>query len=156
MKNHLIAQPGTTLKTALSRWRKNLFVFQGTASRSEFWKVIGLWLVAWIVVNIVAMSVWIYTLHFLATNPPSAPTGSIWEERAFQVWLGIVTCYGLFWLLFTILNAGLGARRLQDAGTPGWVFWFCLIPPGLTVVLILCALPSQIQHQQQGYTQQGR
>lgn len=144
------------MKTALSRWRQNLFVFQGTASRSEFWKVIGLWLAAWIVVDIVAMAVWIYTLHSLAANPPSTQTGSIWEERAFQVWLGIVTCYGLFWLLFTVLNAGLGARRLQDAGTPGWVFWFCMIPPGLMVVLILCALPEKTPYAHPGSLTQER
>lgn len=150
MKNHLVARPGVSLKTALSRWRQNLFVFQGTASRSEFWKVVGLWLAAWVGVSVAAMAVWAYTIHSLAAHPPSAPTGNVWAHPAFQVWLGIVTCFALFWLLFTVLNAGLGARRLQDAGTPGWVFWFCLLPPGVTVVLILCALPEKTPDTQQG------
>ena len=151
MKNHSVAQPGISLKNALNRWRKNLFVYQGTASRSEFWKVIGLWLGAWIIVGFSAIVVWIATVNSVAANPPTEPYGSIWELHVFQVWLGIVITWGLFWLMFTVLNSGLGARRLQDAGTPGWVFWFCLIPPGLLIVLILCSLPQRPHSAQQEY-----
>lgn len=139
---HLTAQPGASFSTSLTRWRQNLFVFSGTASRSEFWKIILWWLLAWLIMSFVLFGVWVYIIsqaHYLAGYHPE----SIWQIHEFRVWLGIASLMSLFWVLFTILNAGLGSRRLQDVGIPGWVFWFCLVPPGLLAVLIICAIPSR-------------
>ncbi|MFW0169522.1 DUF805 domain-containing protein [Rothia sp. P4278] len=135
-----VAQPGTGMSDAISRWKKHLFVFRGSASRSEFWKVILWWLPAWVLVSFSTLIFWVYTIT-QASYPANYRPDSIWQVHEFRVWLGLVAIFASFWILFTVLNAGLGSRRLRDVGMPGWLFWACFIPPGLAVVLIFCALP---------------
>ncbi|WP_392508527.1 DUF805 domain-containing protein [Naumannella halotolerans] len=119
---------------ALSRWTKKMFVFDGRASRSEFW---------W-----VALAVWgAYWVLGILISIIGSSTGSVSLDGGYSAsgWPTFVS--SLLYLGAVVTTLGVGARRLHDANLSGlWQLlhigiFLCGLGP--IVLIILWALNSK-------------
>lgn len=117
---------------------KKYAVFEGVASRAEFW---WFWLFSVIVLGALAI---------IATIFSTLGTGLIWSD-AYELALGLIGFSGFLWSIFYLTYLGLViphiallVRRFRDTGRPFWYFFLILVPvAGFITVLVMCMQPSK-------------
>jgi uncharacterized membrane protein YhaH (DUF805 family) len=114
---------GQSISTVISK----IGVFDGRASRSEFWW----WYLLIVIVNF-AVSI----LDWLIFGRESMGMGIIgW----------------IFSILVLLISLSVGARRLHDTGKTGWLQLLILIPcVGFIILIVFWAMPSQAGDNQYG------
>ncbi len=120
--------PGATFKQAIQRFFKKYTVFNGRASRSEYW---------W-----VQLFIYLVTMALSILLVPGAKTDANGDVQ-FNFWGYIVIAALIAWGLFIIVpSLALLWRRLHDANFSGWFYLLNLIPGGSFVIFIFTLLPS--------------
>jgi uncharacterized membrane protein YhaH (DUF805 family) len=133
-----VAQQPTPIQWWLSPW-KRYALFEGRASRSEFW---------WFTLGQCVFPFAITVAIGVIVSP------LFWLEARILVRI-VFTIFGLTLLLFPFASIlpsiAVTARRLHDIGQSGWLQLIEFIPiPGGIVIWVLCALPSQPHANQYG------
>ena len=117
---------------ALKRWTKKFFVFNGRASRGEYWWVTLFVVIVSAVLGALLGAIGLGTGEAVATGTSFSSSGPT-----------TMISY-LISLVFFVLTLGLLVRRLHDANFSGRLALLLLIPClGPLIVLILTILPSK-------------
>jgi uncharacterized membrane protein YhaH (DUF805 family) len=116
-----VAQQPTPIQWWLSPW-KRYALFEGRASRSEFW---------WFTLGQFLVGLAFFLLSGIAG--------------------ALIALYYLFLLAGLVPSIAVAARRLHDIGQSGWLQLIGLIPIlGTIALIVLCAQPSQPQANKYG------
>ncbi|GIW16655.1 MAG: membrane protein [Tepidiforma sp.] len=116
-----VAQQPTPIQWWLSPW-KRYALFEGRASRSEFW---------WFTLGQFLVGLAFFLLSGIAG--------------------ALIALYYLFLLAGLVPSIAVTARRLHDIGQSGWLQLIGLIPIlGTIALIVLCAQPSQPHANQYG------
>jgi uncharacterized membrane protein YhaH (DUF805 family) len=122
--------PGATPGRALQRFFRRYVVFSGRASRSEYW-----WVVAVHVVAFLGASVLLLLTTDVGQADPAGPTSG--AVAAFTV------VFVLYLLATAVPSLALIARRLHDANLSAWWLAVTFVPGlGPIVLVVLMLLPS--------------
>lgn len=116
---------------------KQFAVFEGRASREEFWSFILFLVIGNIALNILQTSI-------LPFTSPS----SLWEWFSDEDYFFISpyefywnrAFISLYWLIFLLPLLAVTSRRLHDSGKSSWFLLFALLPVGGQIVLLIFAL----------------
>ncbi|QRZ62182.1 DUF805 domain-containing protein [Rothia sp. ZJ932] len=133
-------RPHVGFGQAHKNWFKYMFHFSGRASRSEYWWVqlsMGLVLMLLLIGSVAT---------FVAGIPTSDSSGELTDAGvvAMLTGFGFYTALLLVALIFSVLTLGLGFRRLQDAGFPGWLYLLSFV--GLSIVpFVMSIFPSKVE-----------
>lgn len=117
---------------------KNYAVFEGVASRAEFWYF---WLFSVIVLG---------GLAIIAAIFGAIGSGLVWSD-AYELALGLIGFSGFLWTIFYLAYLGLIiphiallVRRFRDTGRSFWYYFLVLVPiAGFVTVLVMCMQQSK-------------
>jgi uncharacterized membrane protein YhaH (DUF805 family) len=130
-----LSQPyyGATIGIAFNRFWKKYATFSGRASRSEYW---WMWLV-----EIIAYAV-LGVFFRLGGAGVTTTTGTMTGLNTLGFFISVVL--GVLSLAVIIPNLAITFRRLHDANFSGWFILLNLFPGlGALVLLIMTAMPSK-------------
>ena len=118
---------GESIKTVFSKYA----VFQGRASRSEFW---------WWYLFTAIIGIAISTIMNIATAGAAA-SGDVNAVLAAQAPFLVIS--SLVSLVFLLPTIGVTVRRLHDTNRSGGWWWIQLIPfVGIIIIIVFAASPS--------------
>jgi uncharacterized membrane protein YhaH (DUF805 family) len=117
---------------------KKYAVFEGVATRAEFW---FFWLFSVIVLGGLAIIAGIFF---------GLGSGLVWSD-AYELAFGLMSLSGFIWTIFYLAYLGLIiphiallVRRFRDTGRPFWYYFLILVPiAGLITILVMCMQPSK-------------
>ncbi|ENM8326676.1 DUF805 domain-containing protein [Escherichia coli] len=113
----------------LAGW-KNIFNYNGVATRFEFWSFI----IGSAISCLLPLLSWLFAI-------------TIDDDYGAFIFFALPTSF-ILTLIFAVPGMALGFRRMHDIGRSGW--WFSigvLIPYAGVILFILCCLPSKPQEQ---------
>ena len=113
----------------LAGW-KNIFNYNGVATRFEFWSFI----IGSAIICLLPLLSWLFAI-------------TIDDDYGAFIFFALPTSF-ILTLIFAIPAIALAVRRMHDIGYSGWwVTIVVLIPVTGVILLILCCLPSKSQDQ---------
>ncbi|KDU03984.1 hypothetical protein AB46_2134 [Escherichia coli 3-267-03_S1_C2] len=113
----------------LAGW-KNIFNYNGVATRFEFWSFI----IGSAIICLLPLLSWLFAI-------------TIDDDYGAFIFFALPTSF-ILTLIFAVPGMALGFRRMHDIGRSGW--WFAigvLIPYAGVILFILCCLPPKPQEQ---------
>ncbi|AXE38604.1 DUF805 domain-containing protein [Acidipropionibacterium virtanenii] len=136
-------RPSVGFGRAVQLFFKNYAVFNGRASRSEYW---------WVVLfnGLIGLVFGIFAAVMAASAVASIPTDPYdpnYDPNAAVAGIsgGLIFMYiilGIWSLAILVPSIAIAVRRFHDTDKSGWFYLLSLIPGGSIVVLILLAMPS--------------
>jgi uncharacterized membrane protein YhaH (DUF805 family) len=137
---------------AVKRLFKSYFVFQGKASRREFW-------FGYLAYAIVAVILSIILTIIVGVEVTAITSAAYADPYATSVGVPIATIIASIVVSLIALVMGIpilsaGARRLRDAGFSPWLLLLSLVGLGI-VWIIMCALPTKDAGSGYGQSQGG-
>lgn len=134
---HRLPQYGANPLQAFARFFTKYAVFNGRASKSEYW-----WMQFWrLVINwFLVPAVTVYCLYIcfvpiLGVSSDSIATVQISLRNCLFVAIGVMILAALVDLGLLIPRLSLRVRRLHDAGASGWWAAFWLVPVAAAVIV---------------------
>lgn len=135
-------RPSVGFVQAVQLFFKNYAVFNGRASRSEYWWVVLFNALIGMVLGIIASVMIVSAVASMPTDPYAS------DAAATGIGGGVIVIYvilGLWSLAILVPSIAIAVRRFHDTDKSGWFYLLSLIPGGSIVVLILMAMPSEPQ-----------
>lgn len=125
---------GEAIKTVFKKYA----VFEGVASRAEFW-----WF--WLFTVIVIGGLWLVGGLFQLIAWGTLSSGAYDAGFGLLGFAGFIfSVAGLAYLGLVIPHIALLVRRFRDTGRPFWYYFLILVPlAGAITILVMCLQPSK-------------